>query len=126
MIFLSLLFNCKGLHFFSHLFRCLKVILSWPLQNANVPDDLGQTPVHIAARFGRASCLRLLLYKGGKLDIKDKEGKTPIQLACDHDDCTNVILLYQFSTMLSKCRVEVKGIILCVLIIMDKNYIGNL
>ncbi|CAB4016506.1 ankyrin-3 isoform X2 [Paramuricea clavata] len=91
--------------------RCLKVMLSWPDGNPNFPDELGQTPVHLAARCGQASSLRLLLDNGGKLDIMDKQGKTPIQLARFNNDCMNVILWYQFSAVISKCRLkEAKGI----------------
>lgn len=81
-------------------------MLSWPDGNPNIPDKLGQTPVHLAARFGRASSLRLLLDNGGKLDLKDKNGETPIQLARCDDDCMNEILLHQFLAILSKHRLE--------------------
>ncbi len=86
-------------------------MLSWPDGEPNIADELGQTPVHLAARCGRASCLHLLLDKGGDLNIRDKNGKTPIQLADGIDDCMNVILAYQISAMISKYRQkEVKGI----------------
>ena len=88
------------------IFRCLKVMLCWPNGNPNTPDDLGQTPVHLAAMCGRGSSLRLLLDKGGDLKILDRNGKSPIQLANNHDDCINVILLHQFSAMLSQYRLK--------------------
>lgn len=79
-------------------------MLSWPDGDPNKPDKLGQTPVHLAARCGQASCLRLLLNNGGMLDLKDKLGKTPIQLASGFGSCMNIILdIYQFSVM-SKYR----------------------
>jgi ankyrin repeat protein len=85
-------------------------MLSWPDINANIPDDLGQTPVHLAAMCGRGSSLRLLLDKGGDLGILDKNGKSPIQLANGDDDSMNVILMHQFSAMISHYHLKgVKG-----------------
>lgn len=85
-------------------------MLSWSDGNPNIPDELGQTPVHLAARRGLASSLRLLLDSGGNLGKRDKNGENPIQLANDDNDCMDVILGYQISAMIAKYRLkEVKG-----------------
>lgn len=74
--------------------RCLKVMLSWPECNPNVPDEIdGRTPVHVAAERGKETCLKLLLKKGGKLDLKDKNGDTPIKLVSSFR-CVVVIVHY--------------------------------
>ncbi|VDN10056.1 unnamed protein product [Dibothriocephalus latus] len=39
---------------------------------------------HYACEDGNASVVRLLLQAGGDLSAKDKDGKTPIELAPDH------------------------------------------
>lgn len=89
--------------------KCLRIMLSWPDGNPNVPDKVdGQTPVHIAARCGRASSLKLLLNKGGSLDIKDKNGVTPIDLANRH--CMDVIIEHHIGRVIWKyCKHEITG-----------------
>ena len=56
-------------------------MLSWPDGDPNVvdPED-GRTPVHLAAWKGHSKCLKLLLRKGGDLQLQDDHGKTPISL----------------------------------------------
>lgn len=74
--------------------RCLKVMLEWPECNPNIQDEVdGRTPVHVAAYCGEASCLRILLKKGGKLDLKDKNGKTSLDLVKSWE-CVVVIAHY--------------------------------
>ena len=74
--------------------RCLKVMLEWPECNPNIQDEVdGRTPVHVAAYCGEASCLKILLKKGGKLDLKDKNGKTSLNLVKSWE-CIVVIAHY--------------------------------
>ena len=71
--------------------KCLKIMLSWPDGDPNIQDSIdGQTPVHVAARCGQLSSLKLLLNKGGSLHIKDKKKCTPIALAAQ--SCMETIL----------------------------------
>jgi ankyrin repeat protein len=71
-------------------------MLSWEDGNPNTADEIGQTPVHVAAKCGKASSLRLLLSKGGRLDLKDDQGMTPMNLATDA--CTEAIMNHQITT----------------------------
>src|SRR5260221_705463 len=47
----------------------------------NLPDDLGQTPLHLAAAHCRTNVVALLLDKGAKLDALAKGDPTPLHLA---------------------------------------------
>ena len=51
-------------------------------------DDLtsmcfSQTALHHAARNGHLRCLKVLLDSGAKVDVKNKEGKTALQIALE-------------------------------------------
>ncbi|VUZ51312.1 unnamed protein product [Hymenolepis diminuta] len=50
----------------------------------NTPNDAGQTPLHNACEEGSGEIVRILLAAGGDLSIKDREGKTPADLAPDN------------------------------------------
>ena len=80
--------------------RCLRIMLSWEDGNPNTADEIGQTPVHLAAKCGKATSLRLLLRKGGILDFEDDEGMTPIKLATDR--CIDTIIHHQIATVIGK------------------------
>ena len=41
----------------------------------------GSTAVHYAARAGHAQVLKLLVDRGGKYDVSNNEGKTPLNVA---------------------------------------------
>jgi ankyrin repeat protein len=65
--------------------------------NANAIDETnnGWTPIHYCA-VGNHSVLAALLFKrGAKLDIKDKKGRTPLDVAVDarHADCVTLLRL---------------------------------
>ena len=44
-------------------------------------DSKGNTALHLAAEKGKLANLRLLLKKGAKVNAKNKEGKTPLDVA---------------------------------------------
>ncbi|CAD6208853.1 GSCOCG00010682001-RA-CDS, partial [Cotesia congregata] len=48
----------------------------------NLTTDDGQTPVHVAAKYGNLTTLKLLLEDGGDPMYKSKNGETPLHLAC--------------------------------------------
>ena len=75
-------------------------MLSWDDGDPNIADEIGQTPVHVAAKCGRASSLRLLLRKGGRLDLEDEDGKTPIKHATD--ECISTIIHHEIATRIGK------------------------
>jgi hypothetical protein len=49
--------------------------------NLNSQDIEGNTPLHLAVSSGVSKIVRLLLQKGALVDIKNKSGFTPLQLA---------------------------------------------
>ncbi|KAJ1675903.1 hypothetical protein EV182_000349 [Spiromyces aspiralis] len=48
-------------------------------------DKNGMTPLHLAARTGRAAVATLLLEHGASFEITDKFGKTPLEYAANSD-----------------------------------------
>ncbi|KAF5277672.1 hypothetical protein FQA39_LY18441 [Lamprigera yunnana] len=53
--------------------------------NVNVHNAEGYTPLHVAAKYGRLTILRLLLDEGAVVNVKtSKEQHTPLHLACQH------------------------------------------
>jgi ankyrin repeat protein len=49
--------------------------------DVNATNDLGFTAIHYAAQTGRTRIIELLAANGAKLDVKNKAGKTPLDLA---------------------------------------------
>jgi ankyrin repeat protein len=49
--------------------------------DVNLATDDGLTAVHIAAQAGLDSVVTLLAEHGAKLDVKDKRGRTPVDMA---------------------------------------------
>lgn len=44
--------------------------------NVNKQNDLGKTPLHLAAEHGKTSVVNLLHNNGADINIRDKNGKT--------------------------------------------------
>jgi ankyrin repeat protein len=49
--------------------------------DVNAVNDKGETALHGAATSGRDEVVKYLVEKGAKLDVKDKEGRTPLDVA---------------------------------------------
>jgi len=49
--------------------------------SVDLRDGKGMTAVHYAAQHGRRGCLEILIKHGHHLDLKDEEGKTPVDYA---------------------------------------------
>jgi ankyrin repeat protein len=49
--------------------------------DVNLANDTGLTAAHIAAQAGLDSLISLLAKHGAKLDVKDKRGRTPVDMA---------------------------------------------
>lgn len=62
---------------------------------AEVQDDDGRTPLHLAARCGATGCTLLLCQKVKSLDAKDKDGNTPLGLGLLHGHLGCCIVLLQ-------------------------------
>jgi len=57
---------------------------SWLIEHGaspNIPDGRGWTAVHQAVSRGNVKCFRALIAAGGDLSRRDREGRTPVQLA---------------------------------------------
>jgi hypothetical protein len=58
------------------------VKLCWELgMDVNASNSMGLTAAHGAANRGSDDILRFLVDKGARLDVKDKEGRTPLAWA---------------------------------------------
>ena len=58
------------------------LIKKWKI-DVNAKDESGSTALHMAATFGRASMAEQLLNWGARVDVRDGEGKTPLEIAED-------------------------------------------
>lgn len=63
--------------------ECLQRLLIVDNCQLDVKNKLGDTPLHSAAWKGHAEAVRMLLDKGARVDLKNNEGKTPLDLAKD-------------------------------------------
>lgn len=62
---------------------CLQALLSQPRCEVNVQNKLGDTPLHAAAWKNHVEAVRILLEKGAQVDVKNNEGKLPVDLTKD-------------------------------------------
>jgi len=69
------------LHFASYLSHVgyVRHLVEDKKANINRRNKHGSTPLHIACRQGKLEIVKYLIQKGGKLDIKDNEGRTPLE-----------------------------------------------
>ena len=61
-----------------------------------------QTPLHIAAHYGRLEAVAGLLTAGAVTSIRNSKGQTPLDVAMDRKqrDCVEMLKVYQGSTFL--------------------------
>lgn len=70
------------------------LIILYLLQNASLvgtKDSLGMTPLHIAAA-GSVACAAMLCKHRAKVDVQDKSGKTPLDIALDSQNADAITL----------------------------------
>ncbi|KAA0708087.1 Serine/threonine-protein phosphatase 6 regulatory ankyrin repeat subunit C [Triplophysa tibetana] len=77
--------------------RCVEVLLLHEASCSIREDIYRWTPLHIAAAKGQADCLLKLLKQAEQNDVinlKDKQGRTPLMLATrgSNTDCVNMLL----------------------------------
>jgi len=56
--------------------------------DVNASNQAGDTALHGAASHGYAAVMQLLTDHGARMDVKNKRGKTPLDLATAKDDGT--------------------------------------
>lgn len=49
----------------------------------NTQNAIGQTPIHLAAKWGRLNVIKFLIEAGADLEITDRKGRTPLHEADD-------------------------------------------
>ena len=67
--------------------RILRMLLENEMNklDVNVQGDVGETPLHDAARCGSAQCVQILLEYGARTDILDHAKRTPVSVAMMED-----------------------------------------
>ncbi|KAJ3465016.1 hypothetical protein MRS44_005674 [Fusarium solani] len=64
--------------------ECLEFYLSQGLlSDLECCDDVLETPMHYAARFGRSSTIEFIKARGGNINATNRNGITPLHLAAD-------------------------------------------
>lgn len=72
----------------------------------DVPDKYNEwTPLFHAARFGRESCLTVLLEVGSRIDVTDEAGNSPVYYAAWYGHRTCVALLVQAAAQAQAAQV---------------------
>ena len=67
-------------------------------------DIKGRTPLHIAAYNGLADAVNILLQRNATLNLRDKQGKTPLDIAVDNATVVPKILPFVLTTEFHNLR----------------------
>ena len=53
----------------------------------------GRTALHLAVRYNRPHCIRILVQSGADMEAIDEDAATPISIAARMKDCTSIEIL---------------------------------
>ena len=62
----------------------LSALLDDPRTEVDATDDVGESPLHLAAAAGRTEAARRLLLHGAEVDAASQHGYTPLHMAAQH------------------------------------------
>ena len=77
----------------------LSALLEDPGTEVNTMDDVGETPLHLAAAAGRTLAVQRLLEHGARVDPPSHHGYTPLHMAAQHGHLATAELLLQALTL---------------------------
>ncbi|NXC98387.1 ASB10 protein, partial [Certhia familiaris] len=66
----------------AHPHRCVRQLLQHGASVNSQTEEENDTALHVASRHGLAEHVQLLLHHGAELEVKNKEGQTPLNAAC--------------------------------------------
>ena len=98
-------YQCAPLHnacIIGHL-EITRYLISEAHCDPSCKDDLGYTPLHYACSNGRTHIVQYLLFTG-RVDplAKNINGKTPVDYASEHENCYDLLKLFQSFPQLCK------------------------
>lgn len=81
--------------------------------NPNVFNVIGETPLHLAAEYGRLTAIPILLRYGASLKLKNDSQKTPVMHARHwaKDACADMLLDYE--ERIDSAKLSVFAFLLC-------------
>ncbi|NXX25751.1 ASB10 protein, partial [Nicator chloris] len=62
--------------------ECVRLLLQHGASVNSQTEEENDTALHVASRHGLAEHVQLLLHHGAELEVKNKEGQTPLNAAC--------------------------------------------
>ncbi|RLV89323.1 hypothetical protein DV515_00014968 [Chloebia gouldiae] len=62
--------------------RCVRLLLQHGASVNSQTEEEKDTALHVASRHGLVEHIQLLLHHGAELEVKNKEGQTPLNAAC--------------------------------------------
>ena len=94
--------------------KCLKHVLE--------KDEVNRrTALHLAARYNRPSCIRILFEAGADIEAIDKDKATPLTLAAWVNDCASIEMLNSLNARMghldNECRTNIDQCYSCKFII---------
>ena len=77
----------------------LSALLDDARTEVDATDDVGETPLHLAAAAGRTLAAQRLLEHGARVDAPSQHGYTPLHMAAQHGHLATAELLLQALTL---------------------------